>query len=302
MGRQTSAGPGRAGDSSDSTMPSKLTVIIPCKNEQRHMADCIKSARLVADEVLVADSGSTDRTRAIARELGCRVIEREYRTSGDFKNWAIPQAEGEWVMILDADERVTPEMAQEINSLFASGPQQDGYWVPRINHFLGKPLRYGSWRPSRLMRLFRRDLGRYIGETDHAEVTISTGRVGRLRTYLAHHTMWSYQQYLSKLNRYADVQAGLWHQAGRKSSFWQLLLRGPLVFLQDYVLRLGFLEGSAGLQAAVLVAYGSYLKQARLWELEHSAFEPEGELAAGAGIMPVESAETANAATTASAA
>src|SRR5712675_3506632 len=109
-------------------MSSKLSVIIPCKNERKNIRACVTSARQVADEVLVADSGSTDGTLEIARGLGCRIIEREYGTSGDFKNWATPQAAHEWVFILDADERITPELAEEIRHSVAD-PKHDGYWV-----------------------------------------------------------------------------------------------------------------------------------------------------------------------------
>src|SRR6476660_8456128 len=126
-------------------MSSQLTVIIPCKNERENIATCIAGARLIADEVLVADSGSTDGTLEIARSLGCRIIEREYGTSGDFKNWAIPQAANEWVLILDADERITPELAKEIRDTLVE-PRHDGYWVYRLNHFMGHPIRHGPWR------------------------------------------------------------------------------------------------------------------------------------------------------------
>src|SRR3954469_24717480 len=114
-------------------MSSKLTVIIPCKNERDNIVACVASARQVADEVLVADSGSTDGTLEMARELGCRIIEREYGTSGDFKNWAIPQAAHEWVFILDADERIAAELANEIRDTLAD-PIRNGYWVYRLNH------------------------------------------------------------------------------------------------------------------------------------------------------------------------
>lgn len=272
-------------------MPDLLTVIIPCKNERRHLPGAIRSALPVADEVLVADSGSTDGTLQVAHAMGARVVEREYRTSGDFKNWAIPQARCPWVLIVDADERLSPELAGEIATLLAGEPARDGYWVLRNNWFLGKPLRFGSWRPTRLMRFFRRDLGRYRGNTDHAEVEISTGRVGKLRAPLIHHAFYSYERYLPKLYRYADVQARLWHAEGRRASHRQLLMRGPLRFLRDYVLRGGVLDGPAGLQSAVLVAYGSYLKQARLWELERMA------AAEGAVPRPAHCAEAQVAAT-----
>src|SRR5215210_6067455 len=179
-------------------MPHKLSVIIPCKNERENIRACVASARQIADEVLVADSASTDGTLEIARGLGCRIIEREYRTSGDFKNWAIPQANHEWVFILDADERITAELAQEIRDVLAE-PRHDGFWVYRRNHFMGHPICHGPWRNDRCLRLFRRDLGRYVGPTDHAEVELSSGTVGRLRRRLTHYTCNSYSQYLPQL-------------------------------------------------------------------------------------------------------
>jgi len=247
-------------------MSNRLTVIIPCKNERENIATCIASARQIADEVLIADSGSTDGTLEIARELGCRIIEREYRTSGDFKNWAIPQAAEEWVFILDADERITEALAKEIRNVLAD-PRDDGYWVYRQNHFMGHPIRFGPWKNDKCLRLFRRDLGRYVGPTDHAEVALSSGTVGKLSARLTHYTCDSYSQYLPKVERYAVVQARVWHAEGRKAKVGDLLLRMPLRFVQGYVFRLGFLDGLAGLQVCMLVAYLSWLKQAYLWQL-----------------------------------
>jgi FkbM family methyltransferase len=250
-------------------MSTRLTIIIPCKNEREHIRACILSAQQVADEVLVADSGSTDGTLDIAHELGCRIIEREYRTSGDFKNWAIPQAAHEWVLILDADERVTLMLADEIRATLQN-PKHNGYWIYRRNHFLGHPIRFGPWKNDRCLRLFRRDVGRYVGLTDHAEVELSSGTDGRLRERMTHYTCASYAQYLPKIARYADVQSQVWHSEGRRTSRSQLMLRFPLRFFQGYVLRLGFLDGMAGLQVCTLVAYMSYLKHAYLWQLQNT--------------------------------
>ena len=250
-------------------MSRLLTVIIPCKDERENIRACVASARRVADEVLVADSGSTDGTLEIARELGCRIIEREYRTAGDFKNWAIPQAAHEWVLILDADERVTPELAAEIRGELVE-PRHDGYWLHRRNYFLGHPIRFGPWTNDRCLRLFRRDWARYVGTNDHAELELSRGSVGRLQTRLVHYTCTSYSQYVPKLVRYADVQSRIWNDEGRRTSALQLLMRFPLRFLQGYVWRLGFLDGLAGLQVCALVAYLSYLKHAYLWQLKHA--------------------------------
>ena len=154
-------------------MKQPLTVLVPCKNEQLNLRACIESFYDLADEILIADSGSTDLTREIAMQFDkVRLIEREYRTSGDFKNWAIPQSENEWVLIVDADERITPQLSQEIYQELSTGPAFDGYWIYRNNHFLGHPLRFGDARGDKVLRLFHRDLGRYEGPSDHGEVKI----------------------------------------------------------------------------------------------------------------------------------
>ena len=250
-------------------MPPPLTVLIPCKNEANNILACIRSVGTIADEILVADSGSTDSTLELARASGvCRVIEREYISYGDFNNWAIPQATHRWILLLDADERLTPPLAEEIQQELTA-PRHAGYWMNRLNHFMGHPIRHGVWCPDRQLRLFQRDAGRFVGSSDHARYKVLRGTVGRLRQPFEHYTVWSYDQYLPKLQRYADVQAGIWMEQGRSASFWQLLLRGPSRFLQCYFWKLGCLDGLPGLQIAALTAYQSFLKQAKLWELQH---------------------------------
>ncbi len=261
-------------------MKQKLTVIIPCKNERMNIRPCVESACRVADEVLVADSGSTDGTLEIVRSLGkCRIVEREYINSGNFKNWAIPQARHGWVLILDADERVTPELAAEINSLLSGEPRCDGYQIYRANYFLGHRIRYGSWGSDKVLRLFRRDQGRYQGESDHAEVTVATGKVGYLKARMEHFSYWSYDQYFRKLERYTVQGARNKRAAGKHVSFAQMLLSPPLRFLHCYIIRLGFLDGLAGLQLAMLTGISSFIKQVRLWELERAIPQPDPEVA-----------------------
>ena len=259
-------------------MRAKLTVIIPCKNERANIRPCIESVQGLADEILVADSGSTDGTLDIARQIsGCRIIEREYVHSGDFKNWAIPQAEHEWVLILDADERVPPRLADEIRQVLGEARPEDGYWIYRHNYFMGHLIRHSGWGHDSVLRLFRRDEGRYVGDTDHAEVAVRTGRVGRLRTRLVHYTYWSYDQYFHKFHRYTTWQAGVWHQQGRRPSMVRLLLTGPLRFLRSYVVQLGFLDGLPGFQVCVMHGFYSFMKQARLWEKYYALAQPDPE-------------------------
>jgi len=266
-------------------MPPQLTVIIPCKNERRNIRPCIESARQVADEVLIADSGSTDGTLEIVDQIGgCRRIEREYVHSGDFKNWAIPQASCAWVLILDADERITPALAAEIRNLLAEPPACDGYWVRRDNYFLGHRIYHSGWGRDLVLRLFRRDEGRYVGDTDHAEVAVHSGRTGQLQARLEHYTYWTYDQYFHKFHRYTTWQAGVWHRAGRRPSLFRLLSTGPLRFLRAYVLQLGFLDGVAGFQLSMLQGFYSFMKQARLWEKYYAVPQPDPEAEAGVDL------------------
>ena len=256
----------------------KLTVLVPCKDERLNIRPCIESFRDIADEILIADSGSTDGTLEIVQRLGgCRVIEREYRTSGDFKNWAIPQATHDWVLLVDADERVTAEMRREIQEVLQA-PQHDGYWIHRDNHFMGHRIRYSGWQNDRVLRLFKRDLSRYEGPSDHGEVQVSTGRVGRLRSRFLHYTYWTYAQYFRKFERYTTVQAEQWHQQGKQGSFLKMLLNPILRFLRAYILQRGFLDGSAGLQLSLLAGFYSFTKQARLWQLRRGIPQPDPEI------------------------
>ncbi len=248
-------------------MKQPLTVIVPCKNERNNIAQCIESFLSIADEILIADSGSTDDTLDLAsRYEKVRIIQREYITSGDFKNWAIPQASHEWVLIVDADERVTPQLADEIVLELSRGPAFDGYWIYRDNHFMGHPLRFGDARTDSVLRLFKRERGRYVGPSDHGEIAISTRRVGTLRNRFIHYSVWSYDHLLFKFDRYTSLQAQQWYEAGKRTSYFKLLVRPAFRFFREYILQGGILDGKAGLQQAWLCAFYSFLKQARLWE------------------------------------
>ena len=258
-------------------MTQRLTVLIPCKNEEANINACLQSARKVADEVLVADSGSTDRTLELVRQSGpCRIIEREYINSGDFKNWAIPQAAHDWVLILDADERIPDDLAREIRAVLASEPDRDGYWIRRANYFMGYRVRFSGWGSDRVLRLFRRDLGVYVGDTDHAEVKVATGRVGALRRRMLHYSYWSYDDYMQRLQRYTSYQAEKWHREGRRASVVKLLFNMPLRLLHAYFVRGGFLDGLVGFQVCALTGFYSFMKQARLWQLQHG--RPRGQV------------------------
>ncbi len=261
-----------------------LSVIIPTFNEEETLPACLDSVRF-ADELLVVDSFSTDRTVAIARQAGARIVQREYGYSAQQKNWAIPQARHEWVLLVDADERVTPALRDEILRLLERGPEADGYWVRRANHFLGKRIRYCGWGTDRVIRLFRRDVSRYQDRQVHAEVDLP-GPLPTLTQPLEHHTFRSFGQYWRKLDLYSEWGARQMYREGRRVGPLQILLRPIGRFIRMYFLRLGFLEGAHGVVLSMLGAFTVYLKYARLWEMQIFSTQP-GEASTGTEAGPL---------------
>ncbi|HZN03455.1 MAG TPA: glycosyltransferase family 2 protein [Candidatus Polarisedimenticolia bacterium] len=245
-----------------------LSVIIPTFNEEETIEDCLASVAF-ADEILVVDSFSTDRTVDIAKARGARVVQREYGYSAQQKNWAIPQARHEWVLLVDADERVSAPLRDEMRDLLSRGPEADGYWIRRANHFLGKRIRFCGWGSDKVIRLFRRDAARYQDRQVHAEIDLA-GPLPMLRHPLEHHTFRSWSQYWRKLDLYSEWGARQMFLEGRRTSGVQILWRPIGRFIRMYVLRLGFLEGTHGVVLSMLGAFTVYLKHARLWEMQRA--------------------------------
>ena len=260
-------------------MAQQLTVLIPCKNERHNIGACIDSVRGVADEILVADSLSTDDTvELVCRAGGCRIIEREFVDYANFKNWAIPQAGHPWVLVVDADERMTEELAAEIRAAVdRDDPSLDAYRMRRENFFLGRPIRHCGWSRSTIIRLFRRDVCRYGPARVHEQLEVDPRRVGTLRGKLLHQTCWSLAQWTDKQNHYTTLWAEDKYAAGRRTSWLGILTRPPLRFLQLYFLRGGVLDGTAGLVVCLSSMFYTFLKYAKLWQLNRveTAREPK---------------------------
>lgn len=249
-------------------MRAKLTVLVPCRNEEEMLPAALESVRW-ADEIYVVDSFSTDRSVEIARAAGARVEEHEYVNSATQKNWAIPRATHEWVMVLDCDERVTPELAAEIQRVLER-PAHDGYRVRRRSFFLGREIRHCGWERDAVLRLFRRDRGRYLDREVHADVEVEGGNVGWLEGKLLHFTVRSLGQYFEKFGRYTTWAAGDLEKRGARAGFLSLFLRPAARFLKMYLLRLGFLDGLHGLVLCTLAAMSVFTKYAKLWERERA--------------------------------
>ncbi|MEN8153316.1 MAG: glycosyltransferase family 2 protein [Acidobacteriota bacterium] len=256
-------------------MPNKLSVIIPCKDEEKNISFCIDSVLSIADEIIIADNGSTDKTLKIAEEYKCRIIEREYINSANFKNWAIPRAKYQWVLIVDSDERVTPELAGEIKSVLDQPePEYDGYFIYRLNFIFGKPVRYSGWGTDKVLRLFKRDLSKYKEMRVHSEIVVSSGKVGKLKSKFEHYTYWSYKQIMEKYDRYTTWAAEDLRDKGVKPGFINLTFTPSWRFFRQYILQKGFLDGIPGLIVSGLSMYYVFLKYAKLWKMVHGEKQP----------------------------
>lgn len=244
----------------------RLSVITLTMNEERNIAECLESVAW-ADELIVVDSGSTDGTVALARRFTPNVITLPWRGYGAARNAALERATGDWILWLDADERVTPALAEEIRGYLAQDSQRlSGYAVGRRAYFCGKWIRHCGWYPSRIVRLFRRGKGKF-SETNVHEQLLLEGSVARASNDLLHFTDPDLQHYFTKFNIYTSLAARDMRAAGRRFRLRDLLVRPAYQFFKMYVLRLGVLDGLHGFILCVVSAAYVFVKYAKLWEL-----------------------------------
>ncbi|MGH9369532.1 MAG: glycosyltransferase family 2 protein [Thermoanaerobaculia bacterium] len=255
-------------------MNQSLTAIVPTLNEEGNIAGCLASLSF-ADEILVVDSVSTDRTVEIAKTAPkARVLQHEYFGNGPQCNWAMERAAHPWVLIVDADERVTPALAREIEQLLSGEAAADHYRVRRDDVFFGRVLRHGGLGSHGLVRLVRRGSAWYPNKRVHADLE-TRGRTPTLRHRLTHYTYRSFGDYVEKLHRYAEWGAADRFRRGRRAGLLSVAFHPAWRFFRMYVLQAGFLDGAAGLVVCGLQGYCTFLKYARLWEW--SQMERRGE-------------------------
>lgn len=245
---------------------SRLTVTVITWNEEERLRPCLESV-IWAQEIVVVDAESTDKTVGIAREFTDRIWIQPWPGFPTQKNFALDQASSEWVLSLDADERVTPELRDAIERIIRSGGPADGYAVPRKNFFWGAWVRHGRLYPDYQLRLFRRGTGRFVDRGVHESVAVS-GRVERLASPLVHQSYRSLDEFVLRSNRYSSLAAAEWLKRGRRVWLGDLMLRPLGRFLSMYLLHRGFLDGWRGLVLAVLYAHYVFLRTAKVWEAQ----------------------------------
>ena len=240
---------------------AKLSVIIITKNEAENITACLESVAW-ADEIIVVDSGSDDATVEICRELGVQVHQRDWPGFGMQKNRALSYANNEWVFSIDADERVTPELRLQLVKAIKED-SEDGFYVPRLSQFCGRFIRHSGWYPDYVLRLFKRTKGRFSDDMVHERVILE-GNVGRLTSPLLHYSYLNTTDVQRKTEQYARAGAMQMFKNGKTASSADGPLRAGWAFLRTYFLRLGFLDGIAGFNIALMNARTTYLKYSQL--------------------------------------
>ena len=245
-----------------------LSVVIIAKNAATQLGACLTSASF-ADEIVLIDSGSSDRTAELAARQGARVLQQEWLGFGRQKQFAVEAARHDWVLCLDADERVSAALRASILAALAA-PTAQAYAMPRCNRFMGRWLRHGEGYPDWSLRLFHRLHARWSDDPVHERV-LTEARVARLQGDLLHDTAETLAGYLDKQNRYTSMQAEALFKAGKRAGVAQLLLSPALRFAKFYFLRLGFLDGMPGVVHIAIGCCNSFHKYAKLMALQRGA-------------------------------
>ena len=245
----------------------KLSVTVITKNEAADIGAALDSVSW-ADEIVVVDSHSSDDTATIARRYTDRVIVRDWPGYVAQKNYAASIASHEWILSLDADERVTPALAEEIKQVVAAAPAVAAFRIPRVTWHLGRWVRSTDWYPDYQTRLYDRRAAEWTGAYVHEAVAVR-GATGRLRGELQHYAYRDVSDHLETIDRYTTYAARQMHEQGRRAGLFDLACHPPLAFLRNYVARGGFRDGAPGFIISTLNAYYVFLKFAKLWEIQH---------------------------------
>jgi glycosyltransferase involved in cell wall biosynthesis len=251
-------------------MPT-LSVILITRNEEANLDDCLASLEGIAQQIVVVDTNSSDRTLEIAQKYGATISQPpDWPGFGPQKNRALDLANGQWVLSLDADERLTPALKSEILTAIHHSADVDCFAIPRLSWYCGRFIRHSGWSPDYVDRLFKRGTARFSDDLVH-ERLIPHGQVTKLENPMLHYSFMNYSQVLEKLDRYSTASAEQAFAKGKTSSPLKAVLHGAWAFFRTYILRAGFLDGPHGFALAVSNGQGTYYRYIKLWQLNQDA-------------------------------
>lgn len=248
-----------------------LSAVVITKNEEKNIARCLESLSF-CNEIVVVDSHSTDKTLEIAKKYTSKVFERSWSGYVDQKNYAVGLTSNDWVLSIDADEEISPELKLEVLELLKNSPQETAYLIARKTIHSGQWIKHGGWYPNRLVRLFRKSCGSWQGGPVH-EFWAAQGRVGELKNDLVHYSFDNISDQVERNNLYSTLGAKLLLEQKCKFSLFRLLFKPVSKFVETYFLKLGFLDGYRGFFISISAAYSVFLKWAKLWELNQDGQE-----------------------------
>ncbi len=253
----------------------ELSIVIITRNEEENIGRCLKSVSW-ADEVILVDSQSTDRTREIAGQLGAIIFSPPWRGFGHAKREAVKQARGKWILSIDADEVVSSELAREIKDVMRDASGLAGFYIPRRTNFLGRWIRHSGWYPDRVLRLFLKSQGDFDEATVHEKVILD-GPVGNLTGELLHYSYPSLEHYFIKFNHYTTLGAEEAYRRGHLAGWPDIVLRPPVAFVKHYISRQGFRDGLEGFIISVMSSIAVLVKYAKLRHLGKKGAATEGD-------------------------
>ncbi len=245
-------------------MPN-LSAVVITRNEEANIKRCLQSLQ-IADEIILIDSGSTDRTIEIAESLGAKVYVKEWSGFGPSKKVGVSKASGKWIISLDADEELSPELAKEISTTVLSETENSGYYIKRKTNFLGRWIYHCGWYPDYILRLFKKADGDFNDAVVHEKIILN-GRVGYLNGEILHYSYHTIEQYFEKSATYTTLGAEQAYKSGKKSRWYHIVFKPPVSFIKHYFIKLGFLDGLEGFIISAFSAMAVMVKYSKLRHL-----------------------------------
>ncbi len=247
----------------------KISVVIITFNEEKNIGRCLESVQAIADEIVVVDSFSSDKTEEICKKFQVKFIQNEFLGHVEQKNFALDQAQNDWVLCLDADEALSDTLKKEILSIKNTQATADAYQMPRLTNYIGKWIRHTDWYPDRKIRFFDKRKARWAGINPHdcVRITNPKAKVLRLRGDILHYSYYSFHQHIAQFNKFTDIGAQEAFARGKKAPLLKIFINPIWKFVYSYFLRLGFLDGYKGFLVCAISAFATFSKYIKLREL-----------------------------------